>query len=77
MATAAKKTAAARAATPAAEGAAATYVVVSPILYDAATKRAEPGEEIELTEDEALSYGAALKPKAAAETKKDADKAPN
>lgn len=41
-----------------------TYVVVSPILYSAATKRAEVGEEIELTDAQAAGYGYAVKPKA-------------
>lgn len=41
----------------------ATFVVVSPILYSAATKRAEIGEEIELTEAQAAGYGLAVKAK--------------
>lgn len=42
----------------------ATFVVASPILFNAATERAEIGDEIELTEAQAVSYGQAVKAKA-------------
>ena len=61
----ATRTTAAPAAAPVLEIPTEAYICVAPILYDGGTKRGEPGEEVQLTEQEAESLGQRVKPKPA------------